>query len=231
MNIDRANWRLKLFSAFFLFFFLALSAWQVERGMEKADLLTMAEAQSNLPGQWVTTDLEVSNGEPVRIEGSFNPNAVLLLDNRVIAGRVGYEVLQVFEGENGVKVLVNRGFVAGARTRVELPDVPMANTARQLIRGHAYRTELSVPEENVLGDQSPWVVQVVKPEEMEKLVGQALVDFTVRLEEFHPDALPRYWPVTTMPPERHYGYAFTWFLMALAVVGVFIYTVRQTDID
>lgn len=229
MKIGHANWRLTLFSVFFFLFFLALSFWQVERGSDKVKLLAAAAAVADLPGAKLTAGLEVENGDPVRLTGKFVPNRILLLDNKVLDGRVGYEVIQVFEDESGISVLINRGFLAGGRIRTELPKVPPANSANQPLRGHAYLTSLSLPEENISGDSSPWVVQVVRPSELENQAGQKLFDHTIRLEESHPDALPRYWPVTTMQPERHYGYAVTWFLMALAVLGIFIYTIRQPD--
>jgi surfeit locus 1 family protein len=227
MKIGLANWRLTLFSVFFGTFFLALSFWQVERGADKVKLLAAAAAVADLPGDKLKANLEVDNGDPVRLIGKFVPNLILLLDNKVLNGRVGYEVIQVFEDDSGVSVLVNRGFLAGGRTRAELPKIPAASSAAQPLRGHAYLTTFSLPDQNILGDGSPWVVQVIIPTELEKQAGRELFGYTIRLEESHPDALPRHWPVTIMQPERHYGYAVTWFLMALAVLGIFLYTIRQ----
>lgn len=231
MKIGQANWRLTLFSVFFFLFFLALSFWQIERGADKVKLLAAAAAVADLPGAKLTMNLEVKNGDPVRLMGKFVSTHILLLDNKVLNGRVGYEVIQVFEDVSGVSVLINRGFLAGGRTRAELPKPPSANSANQPLRGHAYLTTLSLPEENIFGARPPWVVQVVIPSELENQLGRELFGYTIRLEESHPDALPRHWPVTTMQPERHYGYAVTWFLMALAVLGIFLYTIRQPDSD
>jgi len=231
MTIARPNWRLATFSLVFTLLFFSLSIWQVERGQAKAKMLQDNAAVASLPGVQMSPELVVSNGDPIRLYGRFDPQKVLLLDNRVLAGRVGYEILQVFEDDSGVIVLVNRGFVAGGRTRAELPEVPVANRAAQSIRGHAYLTELEAPLENTAGVESPWVVQVALPKNLEALVGLTLFGHVIRLEESSPDALPRYWPVTTMSPERHYGYAVTWFLMAIAVVTLFIFSLKQDSLS
>ncbi|MFT7139831.1 MAG: surfeit locus 1 family protein [Sulfitobacter sp.] len=230
MTLARPNWRLTVFSLVFTLLFISLSIWQVERGQAKAKMLVDNAAVASLPGTEMSLELEVSNGDPIRLYGKFDPQRVLLLDNRVLAGRVGYEVLQVFEDDSGVIVLVNRGFLAGGRTRAELPEAPIANRAAQSIRGHAYLTELEVPRENTAGAKSPWVIQAAVPKNLEVLVGSTLFGHVIRIEESSPDALPRYWPVTTMLPERHYGYAVTWFLMAVAVVALFIFSLKQESL-
>lgn len=230
MTLTRPNWRLTAFSLVFTLLFISLSIWQVERGQAKTKMLEDNAAVASLPGTEMSLELDARLGDPVRLYGKFDPLRVLFLDNRVLAGRVGYEVLQVFEDDSGAIVLVNRGFVAGGRTRAELPKTPVANRASQNIRGHAYLTELEVPLENTARTESPWVIQVAVPKNLERLVGSTLFGYVIRLEESSPDALPRYWPVTTMLPERHYGYAVTWFLMAVAVVALFIFSLKQESL-
>jgi surfeit locus 1 family protein len=53
----------------------------------------------------------------------------------------------------------------------------------------------------------------------------------LRLDETTPSALPRYWPVTSMSPEKHRGYAVQWFLMAIAVIIAFGYFTFRSDPD
>ena len=229
MSVSNVNWRLALFSSFFLGLFLFLGTWQLQRGEEKTQMLVEADRVAGLPGQMLGAGSLVKNGDPVRLEGQFDPTRVFLLDNRVLQGKVGYEVVQLFESTDGLAALVNRGFVQGGRTRDILPEIPAASSGRQMIRGHAYLTELAVPPNNVAGTTSPWVIQVAVPAFLGKVAGEDLFDRVIRLEEAHPDALPRFWPVTTISPERHMGYAVTWYLMAIAVIAAFIFSVRHND--
>lgn len=229
MTIQRPNWRIALFSAAFLSLFLWLGFWQLERAGEKREMLAIAEQQANSDGKEVTSGDTVVNGDMITSSGEFTTTPVFYLDNKVLDGRVGYEVVQLFKGDNGTNYLVNRGFVAGGLTRDDLPDVPRFNRATQRIRGQAYLTELSEPEENIT-DGHPTVIQVIKPDSLSERLGLTLFTHTLRLHESHPDALPRHWPVTTMSPDRHLGYALTWFSMAIAIMIAFAMTVikRQT---
>lgn len=232
MTFEKPSWRLLAFSVSFLLLFLYLAFWQLDRAEDKKQLLAQAQIMANQEGEWLTQDMDINIGEPVRAEGVFDSDIVLLLDNRVLNGRVGYEVIQLFVVSEGYGALVNRGFVPGQTTRLDLPAVPLAMRVPQAIRGHAYLTELVTPDQNVSGSDSPWVIQVAKPAELESLTGFKLFPHVVRLDDAHVDALPRYWPVTTMTPERHMGYAVTWFTMALAILVMFGYSVvKQGKID
>lgn len=223
MTIQKPNWRIALFSVSFLALFLALGFWQLDRASEKRAMLVAATAQANGEGQEFTQGQTVANGNMIRASGKFLPEPIIYRDNSVLNGRVGYEVLQIFASDNGTNFLVNRGFVQAGLRREQLPETPIFNQAHQMIRGQAYLTELIEPTQNVI-ESSPMVVQVVKPETLSSRLNRPLFSHTIRLHESHPDALPRYWPVTTMTPERHQGYALTWFTMALAITIAFVFT-------
>ena len=227
MKFQKPSLRLALFSLSFLVLFLFLGFWQLDRAQAKEVIIAEAEKRLNQPGELLEPTLDLEVGDPVRIEGQFDSSVTLLSDNKVLKGRVGYEVIQLFKATNGMAILVNRGFVPGHQTRDQLPIIPQSSEMQQTIRGHAYLSELAVPDENLAGAASPWVVQVVKPEALETEIGVDLYPFEVRLEEQHFDALPRHWPVTTMPPERHMGYAITWFMMALAISLAFAFTMLK----
>lgn len=163
-------------------------------------------------------------GYPVNLRGVYDPKHIFLLDNRVLNGRVGFEVLIPFDltGSN-TSVLVNRGFVPMGRTRIETPRIPPVPSDEQRVRGHVY-----VPEDNPVIDGSgdnlvgepPWpiIVQVANPVLLQLELDETLYPHLIRLAEDDPNALPRDWPVTTIMPHRHWGYAAQWFLMAAAVV-------------
>ncbi len=186
-------------------------------------MLAIAKAQGNGEGQAFAQGQKVANGDMIRASGKFLSEPIIYRDNSVLNGRVGYEVFQVFVAEHGTNFLVNRGYIQAGQRRELLPQLPVFNRSTQVIKGQAYLTELIEPEQNMT-DSSPMVVQVVKPESISRRINLPLFSHTIRLHESHPDALPRYWPVTTMTPERHQGYALTWFTMALAITVAFAFT-------
>jgi surfeit locus 1 family protein len=224
MSFVKPDWRITVFSVGFLILFLNLGVWQWQRAAEKEEMLAAAEVRANEPGVEYSADAQFDPGEPLRANGRFQAEPILLLDNRVLNGRVGYEVLQVFAVADAPDLLVNRGFIQGGKTRSERPSIPAYYAGEQEIRGLTYLTEMTVPADNLLVGE-PLVIQVVKPELLEETLGLELFPYVLRLGESHPDALPRYWPITTMSPERHMGYAITWFVMAAAIVIAFLTTV------
>ncbi len=222
----RFNWRLSLFSAFFLVLFVNLGLWQLGRGEEKQQLMS-AQEQLRQSKPIAVSDFEklnrLSPGQPVSLSGVWVEQPQIFLDNVVLDGQVGYELLQLYSDRNQRQVLVNRGFVTMARTRADLPVLP--SLAQQPAAGEVYKPEL-----NQMVDPSveQWATGVIRIQSLDsEAVAEALetelVPVVIRLAEDHPDALPRYWPVTNMLPEKHRGYAIQWFLMAVAVVIAWSY--------
>ena len=114
----RLNWKLTFFSLFFFLSFIKLGFWQLDRKDEKITLIMkkaeLSESQGILPSN-IGSDTE--SGTPVLLKGAFDKKVILLLDNKILDGVVGFEVLQLFRDSSGLNFLVNRGFVPAARTR------------------------------------------------------------------------------------------------------------------
>ena len=229
----KINWKLAIFSVFFILVFSKLSIWQVDRAAEKTLSIARDEVNRDLPG--ISVDLLPKviadrDGVAVILNGKFEPSSVFLLDNIVLKGKVGYEVLVPFLDNTGVTVLVNRGFIPQGRTRSDVPPIPMMNTLDQSLRGHLYIARSSGPTENFInGEISPYVVQTYDPARIEPILKSALLGQILRLDEAEADALPRHWPVVVMLPEKHIGYAITWLLMAAAVLIAFGAFTYQTN--
>lgn len=225
MRAFRLNWKVTLFSAVFLVVFLRLGYWQLTREDEKTKILaeqasrqvqtpiTVSEAAERAP--------EKAHLLPLATRGEYDESSIFLLDNRVLNGTVGFEVLVPFqETASGLWILVNRGFVPMGRTRQDIPAVPALPDEETGLRGQIYRADYrNVAETSVaarLGEMT--VVQVADPTVISALAGIDLYPNLVRLAVSDEQALPRHWPITVMQPETHRGYAVQWFLMALAVV-------------
>ncbi|HAK50600.1 MAG TPA: hypothetical protein DCM54_01660, partial [Gammaproteobacteria bacterium] len=117
------NWRVTLFSLVCLVLFIYLGFWQLGRAEEKRTLIEHYETLHQKP--WGALTLETLPGSPVSLQGSYQPEKVFLLDNRVLDGVVGFEVLTVFVDQGlGTGVIVNRGFVPMGRTRDDKVDIP-----------------------------------------------------------------------------------------------------------
>ena len=215
--------------------FMKLGFWQLERASEKEVLIAEHEARrtlspvpiSDVPA--VTGDL---SGLPVLLKGQYEGEKFFLLDNRVLSGRVGFELLLPFRIDSGQLVLVNRGFVVMGRTRDEIPVIPALKPV-EIAEGNIYLAQnslFSLTEDSSEVTRWPRIVQQSNPEILQALLGEPLYPHVVRLKFNDPNALPRYWPTTVMQPEKHRAYATQWFAMAFTITLAFaFFSFRKPD--
>lgn len=106
--------------------FVAAGNWQSARMEQKLALRAQLDAASArapaaLPA---TADLASWRYRPVVVSGTFDAAHQILLDNRIVGGRVGYEIVTPLMLADGRVVLVNRGWIAAGPTRAALPAAP-----------------------------------------------------------------------------------------------------------
>jgi cytochrome oxidase assembly protein ShyY1 len=229
------NWKLALFSAFFFVLFVNLGLWQLERAAEKEDLIAEEATRRNQPPvlfNELPKDARHLSGTVVRLKGEYVPGRFFLLDNRVLKGKVGFEVLVPYRESGGVLALVNRGFVPMGRTREETPVIPSLITGT-IADGTLYiavENSFMPKEDTTEATDWPRIVQTSDPLVLQQIIGEDLYPHLFRLTESDPNALPRFWPTTVMLPVKHKGYALQWFTMALVIAMAFtFFTFRQND--
>ena len=218
------NFRLLLFTVFFLVVFVRLGVWQLDRAEEKeAQRNAQAVAESAQPVSLSRASQENArlSGQLIADRGRFLEEAVFLRDNVIFQGTVGFEVMRPFRSETGDMALVNFGFVPGGSDRSVMPSVPALTKIDDLL-GRAYMGEWASETGIELYTGWPRITPTQSPLANGKIAGLSLLPFIVRLDASHPDALPRFWPLTVTSPEKHRGYALQWFLMAVALLTLFI---------
>lgn len=212
------DWRLLLFAGLFLPVLIGLGIWQLGRADEKQLQLKQWEQQAEDLGWSEQTSRGLTPGRPVTLRGQYS-DTTWLLDNRTRDGAPGYEVLTLFYPDDGPPVVVNRGWIQAPRTRASLPDVSIP-VGEVEIRGRMG----TFPVPPVLADSReqrdgwPRRVQAL-PEslasEQEPDVASLVVKLSVRGQ---PGAYQADWEPDLMGPQTHYGYAFQWFSLAVALV-------------
>jgi len=225
-----------LFSSICLIAFVNLGFWQLERADEKTELLKVHAQQRNQPPLSATELLRRAaavDGLPVELVGRFSGIPALLRDNVVLEGRVGFEVLEIFnDSATNQMFLINRGFVPMAANRQIKPTIPPVSEGDMSLFGHVY-VSTAVDERFTPGElmDDLRIVQSTEPRILENLVAVALYPHLIRLEADAAFALPRRWIVTTVSSDKHMGYAIQWFLMALAVLIAFGYFTFKSPAD
>ena len=222
------NWKMSVFSSVCLIGFICLGFWQLERADEKVELLKRHEARINqapLSSAELLKLSEAVDGLPVKLSGNYQAQPALLRDHVVLGGRVGFEVLQVFtDSATNQAFLVDRGFVPMAATRLIRPLIPPTDRGELNLQGHVY-VSTAVDAQFGAGElvDELGIVQSTDPLILDRVLNMTLYPHLIRLVAEDPFALPRYWIVTTVSPDKHMGYAVQWFLMAFAVLIAFGY--------
>lgn len=223
------GWKLSLFTAVLMPMLLWLGLWQLEREQEKIAMQADHAARSAASARAVqAVDWESDDLVYVKIEatGQYDNERSYLLDNRIFQGRVGYEVLTPFRTNDGVDLLVNRGWIEAGPTRNELPQVEVVSGQVQI----SGTIHVPLEEPFLLSDVQeehgtgwPRVVQSINMGEIADQLGWPLRPYSVRLMAGSPGLEQDNWPIVNMQPEKHRGYAVQWFTMATALLMMYVY--------
>jgi surfeit locus 1 family protein len=207
--------------------FLAAGFWQLHRAHYKDELkahteLAMHDAMIELSSAPINAaDLEF---HPVHIVGEWVVDKTIFIDNKILDGVVGYQVVTPLRiGTSKMHVLVNRGWVAAPPLRSELPNVT-TSTGQVEINGIARMPSGRFLELSQQVEQGR-VWQNLTIERFQAWSNIPLQPTVVYQQNNSDDKLQR---ISVAPEasglnaDRHRGYALTWFGLALVtlVLGI-----------
>ena len=219
-----------LFSLPVLAVSLGLGVWQMERREWKRDILDRIAVNQAAPS--MTLD-ELTRDDPLRHEygrvtvaGTFEHGKEFYLAARSLKNKVGVQVVTPLRTDDGRVVLFDRGWIPSeakdrARRAAGQPDGRVELTG--IVRRSQTERRQFAPEN--APDKNVWF-RVDVPL-MRKMAG-APVD--AKLDRFFLDAdaapnaggLPVGGQTRLDIPNDHLQYAITWFLIALAMAGVYL---------
>ena len=222
------EWRTTLFVLVLVPVFLALGNWQLRRADEKLAILESWELrrqQAATPLLSMPESAEDLAYRRVSLRGEYDWAHSFMLDNRIRQGRYGLEVLTPFRlQDNGLTVLVNRGWIQADPLRQTLPDVT-APAGDLVLEGYIY---IPPGEAYTLGDLAtaetwPRLVQSVDTGEFASMLDADVYPHVVRIAQYSPGALIAEWPLVNVRPQKHQAYAAQWFAMAFALAVMFVW--------
>ena len=223
MKIISANhrWGYALFG-FGLAVLFTLGAWQLIRGLEKAEI-EAANARPSIspqlieraPAQW--SDL---NYRQVTLKGQWLNGQTFLVDNRIYRGQAGYEVLVPFKlAGDGTVVLVNRGWI-DQRTSGQIPLPQQSDNDFGSPYGQLYQPQKGFTLGQTYAGEILWplVILYYDFKALSEAIEAEIAPVVVVLDSTHKDSLVRIWQPTTIPASRHYGYAVQWWGLGLTLL-------------
>ncbi len=221
----------------FFILLCTLGSWQLSRAAEKTNMqVGFAATRDAQPidetelHRLLRTSLPASVVfKQVRLSGDLFSERQFLLDNRTHNGRAGYHVFTPLLLSNEELILLNRGWVAAPADRSQLPQLDEPPKGDVSIRG---RVALARETTFVLGDTGysdttwPRIVQRLELTAIADALDQDVLPVVVNLAADDPaSSFVRDWkPHIGIGPERHRGYAFQWFALALTLFVIYIVT-------
>lgn len=209
-----------------LVLFCRLGIWQLDRAEHKRVVAKSLSQSSSFPALKLLKEKDAAIPYfSVTLKGRFLSDQQLLLDNQVLNGVAGYEVLTPLQLTDGSLYIVNRGWLAGRPDKLPSWDTPTdALTLKGVIAPHA-AAGMRMGDAVVATAETPsgWpkVVNYPSLEELESLFGLPIAPYTLWLDAAQPYGFDRDWQPQELTVEKHLGYAFQWFALALAVLVMF----------
>ncbi|MEZ9883416.1 SURF1 family protein [Vibrio splendidus] len=222
---------------------IKLGLWQLERGNEKLryeqQLSERAQQSSRsldaVISEWKDSRIQAQgaseqlflNGLKVDVELEAPSGLVVLLDNQINQGTVGYVIYMLgevrFKDENNSLVaekqlLIDLGFVAASNDRKELPQLGNITLPTNM-SGRLYTRSVN-PLSHELGieNTTPNRIQNLNITALSEYTGQAVLPFVFQPQSLESWPYELLWRPTAMKSEKHFGYSFQWFVMAAVLL-------------
>jgi surfeit locus 1 family protein len=204
-----------------------LSSWQLHRYEYKKNLLQTYQNRLHMLPQPFDLARHRDNLQflPVAVDGQYENELLMLVQNRFHEGKLGFEVLTPIRMENSDKLLlVDRGWVENPPNSI-LPNFTKVKNTQHITGYIKYFNEYQfILGKNVLDSQKkPLVMQKIDLKEISALTQKEFYPYILRLDPESENGFVRQWVISSVLPERHIMYALQWLGFALVVIIGFVY--------
>ncbi len=204
-----------------------LGVWQLDRAAEKTALQRAIDERAALPpleaAAWPAdaAGAEAAAERRAVLRGHWQAGYSVALDNRPMAGRVGFYIAMPLVLADGRAVLVQRGWIPRdlqERTRLAPFDTPDAEVE---VQG---RIAPRLPRLYALaGEDSGPIRQNLDLADAARESGLALWPWVLIQDGDAADGLKRDWPAPATGVDKHHGYAFQWFALSALTIGLYVW--------
>ena len=208
--------------------FVSLAAWQLDRAAEKNRL--QALFSSDGPYSYLEDAPQLEEFSNIEANGRYDGERQVLVENMIVDGRIGYFILTPFQPVSGQHwLMVNRGWVARPATGQPDLDIDIDNTGRTLRGRIGFLPRVGIRTREAFDDTGDWPKKALYPTlaELSSELGEELLPFVLLLSPAEENGFIRRWLPRDRGSMMHYGYAFQWFAMAVAVLGLLFWQLRK----
>ena len=224
----KPSWFMTFATLLVILICIKLGLWQYRKAeLKEAQQLQLSTRQAEQPIIIHNPIANVKNlrYKRVKVQGVYNTDYQVFLDNQVEDGAVGYHVLTPLQiKDTHFFVLINRGWIKGTGNR-QLPSVKTPN-GLQDIAG-----DISMPADRFFTLEAPvtksdqWqpVWQNLDMQRYKRSVPFNIEPYIVRMDTTsNTGGFIRNWPIPGERVTKHLGYAYQWFGFALTIFVIYI---------
>jgi surfeit locus 1 family protein len=221
----KADWKSTLLLLLVIPLFLSLGTWQLQRADEKKVIATTYAARLNMSA--ITLDqlseYEDKTNIPVGIVGRYTGEHYLL-ENQWRNKKLGVEVLSIFETEEGLSILLNRGWLENAdRRQTPAFDTPMTQQVIQTTVYQPSKAPYTLGELQLENEVWPKRLTYLAIDKIAQDIERPVYPLSLRINAAKEGLFDTNWPVINVKPETHIGYAVQWYLFAVVAFLVYLF--------
>ena len=220
------NKLLTSFSIFFVFVFVFLGIWQIERAANKEGLLQDFNSEQESPPTRLTS--QSPNWSRVFVDGVFDSSRQILIDNQIHNGKVGYKIFTPFRFDDNKIVLVDRGWIGQGQSRSDLPQLNILEKKSRIIATVTSPQQGVLAGSELLTNEWPRVSQSKAVEVIASAFNEPILDIVLVLDPGS-SQITEFIQIKpfAITPVKHYGYAMQWFTMSIVLLGMFLYALKR----
>ncbi|MDN5923931.1 MAG: SURF1 family protein [Xanthomonadales bacterium] len=250
MRLRRPSWFAVALTVFGVLAFVRLGVWQLDRAVQKEQLLQRFADASHTPlvdFSAVPSTLPEQRDPHVRVHVRYLADHVYILDDQIHSDRQGVQVFMPAlvlakcgdsapcHPQSSKVLLVDMGFLPRQNGMRKMPDLPPLKHPQAMLTG-LYAAPPAPGLRlggNALRKQGTWpkLTTYIDLNQIGADLGRPIYPRVLLLD--HDPSLPyiRAWKPQTMPPARHRAYAFQWFSFAAAALAIFVILHRRGKDD
>ena len=203
----------------------SMGQWQLRRADQKETLQAAIEAKKVLPALdkralTATKNIADQMHRTVTVQGVWQPERTVYLDNRPMNGKTGFWVLTSLKlQDTGQVILVQRGWVMrNFNDRALLPQV-QTPTGLVTVTGRIAPPPSKLYE--FKGEDTGRLRQNIDLKAFRLETGLPLLDVSLLQTGGPSEGMLRDWAAPNLGVDKHYGYAFQWFGLCALVLGLY----------
>lgn len=211
---------------------VSLGFWQLDRAEQKRELYEQFKTRQEAEAIDLNRNVSIRKDKAeiiwrhIKLAGDFDRQKNILLDNQVHNHAPGYYVFTAFRlAHDQDWLLINRGWLPVGDDRSVVPrfSTPSGEVELIAVATDVPSTGILLGGENIEKlNKETLRIQKVDIEEISRLTGLKFLPFIARLEPGSDHGFVREWTLPGSGEEKHLGYAFQWFALALTLLIIYV---------